>query len=764
MLNDAIFLAKAGFSVIWLKKRSKAPVQDKWTLKDSMSVDQLRSAYVKGYNCGVRLGEPSQIGTKYLHVIDVDVRQAEYAQIARKTVEKLLKCRFSDFQAVISGSGGASRHLYFVTCEPFRSKKLWHSDEKFTGSDGSEHWAAEIELFGTGKQVVLPPSIHPDTGREYAWEDGEFYHEDLLEVDSDILRDLTGQGVPVEYEDEGPLGLSIDEIEEHLANLDIPTWCEDREGWIKLGMALHHEFDGSSEGLKIWNHFSKQSKKFDARVSKQQWRSFRGSDQPVTFASVIKAANDHRYDVVWHSIPDEFEDEGVEASDFDDDEDETKPTKAAKADEVEADGIPKHLLSIPGVLGMAVDHYNLTSTTYQPQFAVQTALALGSVVLARHWKTEADNYASLYLVNLGVTGSGKEFSRRFLSKALEESGLESVIGPAKYASEAGIMSELAWKPRHVTVYDEFGRLLDSTKGSGNTNLRDAQTILMSLFGLLGDSARPTAYSTNGKTADQIKAMRNQVIRRPAVTLLGLSTPETFFDALSQDDVANGFLNRLLVVNSRQAPRVEKPKPWKAVPKVLRDWIADYGQVDNEDFLEGENAIEVGDPEVVEFTSGAWERLDEIAQQVIDLQAKYRPIRLDGLLSRSREITMRLALIVALSRGKKRIDELSLNWAWEYVHFYTSETISNAKSKMGATPIVRITEHLAVEIERAGRKGVSQRDMGRISYEFRKLDKRSQEEVIFALTTHHDIGQAKLKASGDRGGRPSIRYVHIDSIE
>ena len=259
-------------------------------------------------------------------------------------------------------------------------------------------------------------------------------------------------------------------------------------------------------------------------------------------------------------------------------------------------------------------------------------------------------------------------------------------------------------------------------------------------------------------------MRNQVIRRPAVTLLGLSTPETFFDALSQDDVANGFLNRLLVVNSRQPPSVERPKPWKPIPKALRDWITDYGKTEDEDFLGGEDATEAPDPEVVEFTVGAWERLDEIAQEIIDLQAKYRPMRLDGMLSRSREITMRMSLIVALSRNKGRVDEVSLNWAWDYVRFYTLETINNAKSKMGATPIVRITEHLAVEIERAGRKGVSQRDMGRISYEFRKLDKRSQEEVIYALTTHHDIAQAKVKAGGDRGGRPSLRYVHSDHIE
>lgn len=757
MLNDAIHLRKVGFSVIWLKKRSKMPVNEKWTAKETLSVDGLKSSYVKGYNCGVRLGEPSRIGDKYLHVIDVDVRKPELASKARKTVESLLKTRFSDFQAVISGSGGASRHLYFVTDRPFRSRKLWHSDEKFTGEDGKEHWGAEVELFGTGKQVVLPPSIHPDTGNPYVWEEGVFYEDDIIEIDSDVLDDLIGERDRPVVDDEGPLGLEEAEVEAYLAELDLPTYCDDREGWIKVGMALHHEFEGADIGLKIWNAFSKQSKKFDARVSRQQWRSFRGSDQPVTFASIIQAANDRRYQLEWDSLPEEFED--------DEEEEERQPTRkesdrqVQKPHDADEDDIPSHLLNVPGVLGLAVEHYNATSTQNQPQFAVQTALALGSVVLGRYWMTEHDNFTSLYLVNLGVTGSGKEFSRKFISRALEESGLGDVVGPSMYASSAGIMSELAWKPRHITVYDEFGMLLASTGNNSNTNLRDAQRLLMSLFGQLGDVARPVAYSTNGKTAQQIEGMRSQKVVRPAVTILGLSTPETFFDALSQDDVASGFLNRLLVVNSRRDPQVEDMRAWRKIPAELRTWINEFGSTGDEDFLAGELSTEAEEPEIVEFTPGAKARLREIAQEVIDLQAKYRPYRLDGMLSRSREIAMRIALIVSLSRKKNRIDEVSVDWSWDYVRFYTMEMIANTRRMMGSTPTARIADHLADVIAQAGKKGLSQRDMGRKSYEFAKLDSRAQGEVIYALTTHMDIVKVSIK--GDSRGRPSIRYVHED---
>ncbi|NJS14712.1 MAG: DUF3987 domain-containing protein, partial [Sphingopyxis sp.] len=104
---------------------------------------------------------------------------------------------------------------------------------------------------------------------------------------------------------------------------------------------------------------------------------------------------------------------------------------------------------------------------------------------------------------------------------------------------------------------------------------------------------------------------------------------------------------------------------------------------------------------MEFTSAAKERLREIAQEVIDLQEKYRPYRLDGMLSRSREIAMRIALIVAMSRNKKRIDEVSLNWSWDYVRFYTMDMIFNTRRMMGSTPVARIADHLAEVIAEAG---------------------------------------------------------------
>jgi len=174
----------AGFSVHWLRKQSKAPLEDSWSSIPRKTIEQLQASYTDGLNVGVRLGEWSKIDGGYLHVIDLDVRADDLAEQALARLGSLLP-GYGSLPFVISGSGGASRHFYFITDKPFASRKLARSEgfsmvfDPKKGRPVKKHdW--EIELFGTGKQVAMPPSIHPDTGAEYAW--GREFDFDLIDL------------------------------------------------------------------------------------------------------------------------------------------------------------------------------------------------------------------------------------------------------------------------------------------------------------------------------------------------------------------------------------------------------------------------------------------------------------------------------------------------------------------------------------------------------------------------------------------------------
>lgn len=158
MLKEAKQLHDLGFAIIWIKPRSKAPVRSGWTTGPRTPWAELEKTYVAGYNVGVRTGTPSrmyQAGSGYLACIDVDVKDPAYKDVALERLRKLTGSR--EYPTVASGSGQGSRHLYCVTDAPFKMVTV----AKVPGK-----W--EICIYSDGRQMILPPSIHPN-GKAYTW-------------------------------------------------------------------------------------------------------------------------------------------------------------------------------------------------------------------------------------------------------------------------------------------------------------------------------------------------------------------------------------------------------------------------------------------------------------------------------------------------------------------------------------------------------------------------------------------------------------------
>lgn len=320
MLNETSRLRGMGFAAHWLRAKDKAPIKPDWANLPVASIDELKKTYRRGYNLGVRIGEPSRVFGHYLHLIDLDIRDESRLEEAVEILKRYIP-EFETLPRVKSGSGGSSAHYYFLSDEAFPSKKLAHCGEfdmVWDDKKGREvkKWKWEIEFFGTGKQAVLPPSIHPDTGNPYAWEiefDAEEMTLGLLPiVTAERIREwgvvrteATGNG-----EIKPPLGLSVDEVRDILDDLPSETYCEDREGWLQLGMALHHEFDGAQEGFDLWTEYSRLSEKFDSKDQKRVWKSFRGKANPVRMATMVVAARNARLEREFEELDEDFDDFG----------------------------------------------------------------------------------------------------------------------------------------------------------------------------------------------------------------------------------------------------------------------------------------------------------------------------------------------------------------------------------------------------------------------------------------------------------------------
>lgn len=192
-----------GFAVHLLQSRSKKPIENKWTSGKRKTLEELKNNYKPGMNIGVRLGKASEIdlpsshGFKrrlhgYLAAIDCDVKSSEkrHIQGMENTLASIFEHDLDDAPLVMSGRGNGSRHYYIVTKEPVKPQRLTQSTdmvkvhmpsvkpstkdkERLSTKEiaaGTRLRAAwEISMMGEGQQVVLPPSVHPDSGKNYVW-------------------------------------------------------------------------------------------------------------------------------------------------------------------------------------------------------------------------------------------------------------------------------------------------------------------------------------------------------------------------------------------------------------------------------------------------------------------------------------------------------------------------------------------------------------------------------------------------------------------
>ena len=274
----ALRLAEQGVAVVLLRERSKRPELNNWTSLPRMSAADLRRRYRPGQNIGIRLGEPSEVRRRrYLYAVDLDVRDPDSPRRASREAWEALCAIFPnarDWPRSISGSGGESRHAFFVSDGLFRKTNIARSPDRVTVK-GVDKPAWEVDLYGAGAQVVVAPSIHPDTGAPYRWEDGE--------PDFDNLPFVRATKIAPLFERRSARRARSDYAPEPLDNLQeiLETQTLDNDGgglhyddWRDVLFAVKQEYDGTDDydrAFEIVQEWSQKSDKHDQQRFEEVW-------------------------------------------------------------------------------------------------------------------------------------------------------------------------------------------------------------------------------------------------------------------------------------------------------------------------------------------------------------------------------------------------------------------------------------------------------------------------------------------------------------
>ena len=429
--------------------------------------------------------------------------------------------------------------------------------------------------------------------------------------------------------------------------------------------------------------------------------------------------------------------------------------KSKNRDPVPTDEVPGHLLTVPGVLGDFVAWSAKTCIKPQPQFDVQSALAFGAVVMGQRFISSGNNMASLFFLNVGKTGTGKEHAGTSITAALAASGLDDLMGPAGYTSEGGVLSALKSRPAHVAVIDEFGNYLSAAGNRSSVNQQQALSMMMEAFGRQTGIVQNRGYSTVAMTETQKKSTEIR-IKNPSMTVLAMTTPETFYNAISGKDVASGLLNRFLIVESR-LPRSRSRRPSRIdPPDKVTEWAKRCASANA-----GGNLTDQGHefpPEPIElpFTEGAYALFEEYEDTIIARQNAAKAEVIASMLNRSREIAMRVSLIVAVSLGADEIDDVATRWAIDYVDFYAERAIQSMLDNMAEGETDALRKQVAAAIQSAGSTGLKISELLKIVPGLGNLGKPNRDGLLAMVREDFPIEQSVSKPVG--GGRPAIIHT------
>ena len=423
---------------------------------------------------------------------------------------------------------------------------------------------------------------------------------------------------------------------------------------------------------------------------------------------------------------------------------------------------PEDLFSPPGLLKNMFDFCEDIAQVPQPELSLVGALALASVTCGRLYRTNMNNFSSMYFMGVAKSGQGKENIKTFIESVLNASDQEKLVVGDGYTSSGAVHSVLKIRPTQITIMDEFGKRLEAISNAGNTNKEDGIQTLMEAWGRCHGTLRPDNYSLMAVQEEYKEKMMNRVTYKPAITLVGLSVPKNFYGALNSGRIADGFLNRFVVVESNEPRRVGDLKKYTEPPMNVVNWVNYVRRMKGTlSDASRENAELDINQTVLEFDRQSEELLQDFAREIIKRQDILEKDNLEPLLSRSKEKAMRLSLLCTLasSADSKKITADVTKWAIDYIRYYDLMFIEACRDKVASSATESKNKQVLSFIRSRNGEGISKREVDRHEL-FRSMKSYEVKEIIERLKNAGEIQEIEIKVGGK--GRPTKRLVAVDS--
>lgn len=579
-----------------------------------------------------------------------------------------------------------------------------------------------IDFLNHGRQVVLPPSVHPDTQEPYQW----IGEEDVFTCDFKTLPEITqaqldtlnrlcskhsvhAKKKTITASGEVSACLTDAGRNNRLTAIAYAMACDGVESeqavarLLEIDKAEHSPawFSDPTEPHRGLNPLLAATRMYERAVAKSIARGDRFVIPTVEGFTITRAA--------------------------------TNPPMPE----------PR------GLIRQFQEYCNMVSFGDQSALGVGGGLALMAAICSNRFRTQIGNFdvwPNVYIMNLAHSGFGKETPQRALDEVLMNTGL---LGSATYKSGSSIVMGLPEQPQRLDIIDECAMILKAMAAREDYKA-DIVDVLSSLYSK--SSTYFHGYTSKGD-GKNFGACWN-----PCVNLLGSTTPQGFRGSVNKDMAAKGLLPRFLIFWQKDVGEFKHPNP--EASKLLMELkkrtrlLLSHEQVEHPESkqtnLLDPKASELVryDPELIPMSEGAAQMLVDIQRQYFN-EGKEDPENFESAFkNRFAQHVAKVALLDAVGLGLCEIGTDSIQWAHSLVKWQW-ETVKELYELASAE---NDNEKDFIKV----RKFVLDSGMVSRSSIFRKFSfirKYRLDEILKQLEDGETIEKVQVKTKG----RPSIHY-------
>jgi len=203
----------------------------------------------------------------------------------------------------------------------------------------------------------------------------------------------------------------------------------------------------------------------------------------------------------------------------------------------------------PGAVGETARFIYHSAPRPVREVAIVAALGLHAGILGRQWQIDGSTGLNLYVVLVAPSGIGKEAMHSGISSLLRAMQMRYLLAGdfvdfKDYASGPALVKAVAERPCFVNVCGEWGhklrRLAEDKRGT-DIAMQSLRKEMTNLYSKSGQSATVggIGYSDTSTNVNDMKCV--------AYSMIGETTPPTFYNALTTSIMSDGFMSRLCIV-------------------------------------------------------------------------------------------------------------------------------------------------------------------------------------------------------------------------